>query len=155
MNYLETLKNYPDEFEYGLGATKKEIQYAQHQLGVEFPAAYKKFLTQCGMCSFGDTRIDGVFKFQNQLVYSVVENTLQLRQSGHLPLDMLVLDIVEQEYLTLYRVGTDTELQDSGVYGAELRYQNDNSLTIGPLVKHFDSFKDYFNDFITLADDLD
>ena len=155
MNYLETLKNYPDEFEYGLGATKKEIQYAQHQLGIEFPVAYKKFLSQCGMCSYGDTHIDGILKLQNQLVYSVVENTLLLRGSAQLDLEFLVLDIQEQEYLILYKVGIDQELQDSGVYGAELRYQNDNSLTIGPLVKHFDSFKDYFNDFITLADDLD
>ena len=150
MKYLEKLQEYPEAFEYCLGAKSEEIRLIEKQLSVILPKKYKQFLSECGMCNFGDTRIDGIFKTENKTDFPVVENTLTMRLSSDLENDFIVLDIEEQEYLTLYKVSETEELEDNFVYGAEVHYENDKMI-IGAKVKKFNSFDDFFNDFLELG----
>ena len=152
MNYLEKLKEYPESFEFCLGASNEEIQFAEKQLGIFFPKNYRQFLSECGMCNFGDTRIDGIFKTENEVVYSIVECTLMFRESGNLPKDLIVLDIDEQEYLTLYKVSETERIEDGCVYGAEVDYGENDQIKIGKKVKQFDTFEQYFEWFMELAE---
>jgi len=152
MNYLEKLKEYSESFEFCLGASNEEIQFAEKQLGILFPQNYCQFLSECGMCNFGDTRIDGIFKTENKIVYSIVEYTLMLRKSGNLPKDLIVLDIEEQEYLTLYKVSETERIEDGFVFGAEVDYGENEQIKIGKMVKKFDTFEQYFEWFIELAE---
>jgi hypothetical protein len=150
-SYLERLKEYPNAFEYCLGATDDEIKFAEKQLGVLFPKNYRQFLSECGMCNFGDARIDGIFKTETQTVYSVVEYTLRMRESGNLPNDLIVLDFEEQEYLILYKVSEREKVEDGFVFGAEVHYVENEKIKIGKPVKQFDSFEEYFEDFLELG----
>ncbi len=152
MKYLEQLNKFPNEFEYYLGANLDEITFAEKQLNVSFPKNYRQFLSECGMCNFGDTKIDGIFKTEDETYYSVVENTLRLRKLGGLSNDLIVLDFEEEEYLTLYKVSENLNNEDNYVYGAEVRYENNEEIKIGKLIKIFDSFEDFFQNFIELAD---
>ena len=141
MNYLEKLKEYSESFEFCLGASNEEIQFVEKQLGIFLPKNYQQFLSECGMCNFGDTRIDGIFKTENKVVYSIIENTLILRKSGNLPQDLIVLDIEEEEYLTLYKVSETERIEDGCVYGAEVNYGENDQIKIGKKVKKFDTFE--------------
>ena len=151
MKYLEKLNEYPEAFEYYLGANNDDIQFAEKQLGVFFPKNYSQFLSECGMCHFGDTKIDGIFKTEKETLYPMVENTLRIRESGHLPNDLIVLDFEEQEYLTLYRVSEKEKVEDGIVFGAEVYYAENEKIKIGKLVKIFDTFEEYFEDFLELG----
>ena len=151
MKYLNKLKEYPEAFEYYLGANNDEILFAEKQLGVFFPKNYSQFLSECGMCHFGDTRIDGIFKTEKDTVYPIVENTLRIRKFGNLPNDLIVLDFEEQEYLTLYRVSEKENVEDGIVFGAEVHCTENEEIKIGMLVKIFDTFEEYFEDFLKLV----
>ena len=151
MRYLDKLKEYSEVFEYCLGADNEEIEFAEKQLSIFFPKNYRQFLSECGMCNFGDTRIDGIFKTENQIVYSVVENTLMLRKLGDLPQNLIVLDFEEQEYLTLYKVSENGIIEDCCVFGAEVNCGENEQIKIGKLVKQFDTFEQYFENFIELG----
>ena len=153
MNYLERLKERSKTFEYCLGANSDEIQFAEKQLGVFFPKKYSQFLSECGMCNFGDTQIYGIFKTENKTVYSIVECTFMMRELGNLPKDLIVLYFEEQEYLFLYKVSESERLEDSFVFGAEVDYGENEQIEIGELVKQWDSFEQYFEDFMTLGEE--
>ena len=152
MKYLEKLKEYPEAFEYCLGADNDEILFAEKQLGVLFPKNYTQFLSECGMCNFGDTMIDGIFKTESKTIYSVVENTIRLRKLGDLPNDLIVLDLQEQEWLVLYKVSENGKENDGFVYGADINYDENEKIRIGKLVKQFDTFEQYFENFLELAE---
>ena len=151
MKYLEKLKEYPEAFEYYLGANNDEIQFAEKQLGLFFPNNFCQFLSECGMCHFGDTRIDGIFKTETKTVYPVVENTLKIRELVNLPNDLIVLYFEEQEYLTLYRATEKERVKDGVVFGAEVHYVENGKIKIGKLVKQFDTFEEFFEDFLVLG----
>ena len=152
MKYLDKLKEYSETFEYCLGANNDEIEFAEKQLNVFLPQNYRQFLSECGMCSFGDTRIDGIFKTENQIAYSVVENTLMLRKIGNLPQDLIVLDFQEQEYLILYKVSENEQIEDCCIFGVEVNFDENEQIIIGKLVKRFDTFEQCFDDFIELGE---
>lgn len=103
------------------------------------------------MCHFGDTRIDGISKTKDETHYSVVENTLRLRESGDLPDDLIVLDFEEEEFLTLYKVSEKPDNDENFIYGAEVHYKKNENMRIGKIIKMFDSFEDFFQNFIELA----
>ncbi len=71
---------------------------------------------------------------------------------GNLPKNFIVLDFEEEEYLTLYKVSENEKKEDHFIYGAEVRYDNDGKMKIGKLNKIFNSFEEFFEDFIKLAD---
>jgi hypothetical protein len=48
------------EAEFGRGATPQEIELAEEQLGVEFPASYKAFLEQFGWASINGLELYGL-----------------------------------------------------------------------------------------------
>ena len=153
MKYIEKLKEYPEDFDYCLGASSDEIHFAEQQLGMFFPKAYKKFLSECGLCSFGDTRIDGIYKTEKSIDYSIVENTLNIRKLGNLDPKFIVLDFEESEWLVLYEVSGTDEVENSCVYGVEVSYDENEKMVIGNIdkkSKRFNSFEEYFENFLEL-----
>ncbi len=151
MKYLEQLKQYPNDFEYYLGANSDEINFAEKELNVVFPENYRKFLSECGMCNYGDTLIDGIYKTEKEIYYPIVENTIRLRKLGNLSKEFIVLDFEEEEYLTLYKVSENLNNKDNCIYGAEVSYENEEKMKIGKPTKMFDSFEEFFENFIALA----
>ena len=147
MDYLNKLKEYHEAFEYCLGASNDQIQFAEKELKIKFPRKYKQFLSECGMCNFGDTRIDGIVTIGNKTEFPIVKNTLNMRLHG-LENDFIVLDFAEQEYLTLYEVSAN---EDGFIYGAEVQYAENDKVLIGGKTKIFNSFDDFFNDFLKLG----
>ena len=123
-----------------MGANNNEIRFAENELKVIFPEKYKQFLSECGMCNFGDTRINGIFKIENKIEFPIIENTLYMRLSG-LENDFIVLDFQEHEYLTLYKVSEKDQTEDGLIYGAEVRHTGSGNMK-------FNSFDDYFNNFM-------
>ncbi|WP_454989694.1 SMI1/KNR4 family protein [Capnocytophaga sputigena] len=121
-------------------------------LGVLLPKAYVKFLNECGSCNFGDTYINGVYKEDGTLSYPVVELTKQLRDELNLPDDFLVLNYEIDEYLILYKVSKTDRLNDSKVYGAEIHCNKGNDFVMSKPTLLFNSFDEYFEDFLELAD---
>lgn len=152
MNYLKELKQ-SEEFEYCDGASENEILFIENELNILLPNEYRKFLSQCGMCNFGDTRIEGVFKENGKISYPVVELTKQMREEANLPNDYIVLNYEPDEYITLYKASKDKKLNDAKVYGAEVFYNDDDSLKLGKIEEEFDDFQEYFEDFLDLADE--
>ena len=152
MNYIKKLQQ-SDEFEYCEGATAEEIQIVETSLGVLLPKTYVKFLNECGSCNFGDTYINGVYKEDGTLSYPVVELTKQLREELNLPDDFLVLNYEIDEYLILYKVSKTDRLNDSKVYGAEIHCNKDGNFVMSKPTLLFNSFDEYFEDFLELADD--
>ena len=74
-----------------------------------------------------------------------------LQKLGDLPKDLIVLDFQEQEYLILYKVFENGKIEDSCVFGAEVNYEENEQIKIGKLVKQFDTFEQYFENFIELG----
>ena len=91
MDYITRLKQ-KEEFEYWLGADNEQILYIENELNIKLPKQYKKFLSQCGMCNFGDVNILGIAKDENSVTYSVVEVTKQMRNEVNLSNDLIVLN---------------------------------------------------------------
>lgn len=152
MDYLKKLKQ-NDEFEYWQGADNEQILYIEKKLNIKLPNQYKTFLSQCGMCNFGDVNIFGIANGKNKTTYSVVEMTKQMREKANLSKDFIVLSFEDGEYLILLKVSENQELEDSPVYGVEVEeYDASEKMKIGKLEKLFSSFKAYFEDFIELAD---
>ncbi|WP_315100569.1 SMI1/KNR4 family protein [Capnocytophaga sputigena] len=121
-------------------------------LGVLLPKAYVKFLNECGSCNFGDTYINGVYKEDGTLSYPVVELTKQLREELNVPDDFIVLNYEIDEYLILYKVSKTDRLNDSKVYGAEIHCNKNNDFVMSKPTLLFNSFDEYFEDFLELAD---
>jgi len=150
MDYIKSLKQ-SEEFEFWLGADNEQIHYIEKELNVKLTKQYKKFLSQCGMCNFGDVNILGVAKDQNSITYSVVEVTEQIREEVNLPNDLIVVSYDVGEYLTLYKVSENQELEDNAIYGANVKYDDNEKMNIGKIEELFLSFEEYFEDFIELG----
>ena len=150
MDYITRLKQ-NKEFEYWLEADNEQILYIENELNIKLPKQYKKFLSQCGMCNYGDVNILGIAKDENSITYSVVEVTKQMRNEVNLSNDLIVLDYEVGEYLTLYKVSENQELEDNTIYGANVRYDDTEKMYIGRTEKLFSSFEECFEDFIELG----
>ena len=152
MNYLKRLKQ-SGEFEYSLGANAEEIKHIEEELGILLPEAYMDFLSECGSCNYGDVYINGIYKEKDSISYPVVELTKQLREDLHLSEDFIVLHYEVDEFLTLYQVSNKIRLKDAKVFEADVYYNDKGDFEIDKPTPMFDSFEEYFEDFLDLAED--
>ena len=152
MNYLKRLKQ-SGEFEYSLGANAEEIKHIEEELGIWLPEAYMDFLSECGSCNYGDVYINGIYKEKDSISYPVVELTKQLREDLHLSEDFIVLHYEVDDFLTLYKVSNKIRLKDAKVFGAEVFCNDKGDFEIYKPTPMFDSFEEYFEDFLDLAED--
>ena len=152
MNYLKRLKQ-SGEFEYSLGANAEEIKHIEEELGILLPEAYMDFLSECGSCNYGDVYINGIYKEKDTISYPVVELTKQLREDLHLSEDFIVLHYEVDEFLTLYKVSNKIRLKDAEVFEADVYCNDKGAFEIDKPTPMFDSFEEYFEDFLDLAED--
>ena len=152
MNYLKRLKQ-SGEFEYSLGANAEEIKHIEEELGILLPEVYVNFLSECGSCNYGDVYINGIYKEKDSISYPVVELTKQLREDLHLSEDFIVLHYEVDEFLTLYKVSNRVRLKDAEVFEAEVYCNDKGNFEIDKPTPIFDSFEEYFEDFLDLAEE--
>ena len=152
MNYLKRLKQ-SGEFEYSLGANAEEIKHIEEELGILLPEAYMDFLSECGSCNYGDVYINGIYKEKDSISYPVVELTKQLREDLHLSEDFIVLHYEVDEFLTLYKVSNGVRLKDAKVFKTEVFCNDKGEFEIDKPTPMFDSFEEYFEDFLDLAEE--
>ena len=152
MNYLKRLKQ-SGEFEYSLGANAEEIKHIEEELGILLPEAYMDFLSECGSCNYGDVYINGIYKEKDSISYPVVELTKQLREDLHLSEDFIVLHYEVDEFLTLYKVSNRVRLKDAEVFEADVYCNDKGAFEIDKPTPMFDSFEEYFEDFLDLAEE--
>ena len=152
MNYLKRLKQ-SGEFEYSLGANAEEIKHIEEELGILLPEVYVNFLSECGSCNYGDVYINGIYKEKDSISYPVVELTKQLREDLHLSEDFIVLHYEVDEFLTLYKVSNRVRLKDAEVFEADVYCNDKGDFEIDKPTPMFDSFEEYFEDFLDLAED--
>ena len=152
MNYLKRLKQ-SGEFEYSLGANAEEIKHIEEELGILLPEAYMDFLSECGSCNYGDVYINGIYKEKDSISYPIVELTKQLREELHLSEDFIVLHYEVDEFLTLYKVSNGVRLKDAKVFEAEVFCNDKGEFEIDKPTPMFDSFEEYFEDFLDLAEE--
>ena len=152
MNYLKRLKQ-SGEFEYSLGANAEEIKHIEEELDILLPEAYMDFLSECGSCNYGDVYINGIYKEKDSISYPVVELTKQLREDLHLSEDFIVLHYEVDEFLTLYKVSNGVRLKDAMVFEAEVYCNDKGAFEIDKPTPMFDSFEEYFEDFLDLAEE--
>ena len=152
MNYLKRLKQ-SGEFEYSLGANAEEIKHIEEELGILLPEAYMDFLSECGSCNYGDVYINGIYKEKDSISYPIVELTKQLREDLHLSEDFIVLHYEVDEFLTLYKVSNKIRLKDAEVFEADVYCNDKGAFEIDKPTPIFDSFEEYFEDFLDLAED--
>lgn len=151
MRYLNLL-NKNKEFEYWQGASDLEISHIEESLGIILPEQYKIFLSECGMCNFGDVNILGIAKSENQISYPVIEATNQLREEIGIPKDFIVISYELGEYLILYQTESNQTSNGSKIYGVEIGYNSTGKLFIvGKPEEIFASFEEYFDDFLELG----
>ena len=150
--YLKRLKQ-SGEFEYSLGANAEEIKPIEEELGILLPEAYMDFLSECGSCNYGDVYINGIYKEKDSISYPVVELTKQLREDLHLSEDFIVLHYEVDEFLTLYKVSNKVRLKDAEVFEAEVYCNDKGNFEIDKPMPIFDSFEEYFEDFLDLAEE--
>ena len=150
--YLKRLKQ-SGEFEYSLGANAEEIKHIEEELGILLPEVYVNFLSECGSCNYGDVYINGIYKEKDSISYPVVELTKQLREDLHLSEDFIVLHYEVDEFLTLYKVSKKVRLKDAEVFEAEVYCNDKGDFEIEKPTPMFDSFEEYFEDFLDLAED--
>ena len=152
MNYLKRLKQ-SGEFEYSLGANAEEIKHIEEELGILLPEAYMDFLSECGSCNYGDVYINGIYKEKDSISYPIVELTKQLREDLHLSEDFIVLHYEVDEFLTLYKVSNKIRLKDAEVFEADVYCNDKGAFEIDKPTPIFDSFEEYFEDFLDLAEE--
>ena len=152
MNYLKRLKQ-SGEFEYSLGANAEEIKHIEEELGILLPEVYVNFLSECGSCNYGDVYINGIYKEKDSISYPVVELTKQLREDLHLSEDFIVLHYEVDEFLTLYKVSNRVRLKDAEVFEADVYCNDKGAFEIDKPTSMFDSFEEYFEDFLDLAEE--
>ena len=150
--YLKRLKQ-SGEFEYSLGANAEEIKHIEEELGILLPEAYMDFLSECGSCNYGDVYINGIYKEKDSISYPIVELTKQLREDLHLSEDFIVLHYEVDEFLTLYKVSNGVRLKDAEVFEAEVYCNDKGAFEIDKPTPMFDSFEEYFEDFLDLAEE--
>ena len=152
MNYLKRLKQ-SGEFEYSLGANAEEIKHIEEELDILLPEAYMDFLSECGSCNYGDVYINGIYKEKDTISYPIVELTKQLREELHFSEDFIVLHYEVDEFLTLYKVSNKIRLKDAKVFEAEVYCNDKGDFEIDKPTPIFDSFEEYFEDFLDLAEE--
>ena len=152
MNYLKRLKQ-SGEFEYSLGANAEEIKHIEEELGILLPEVYVNFLSECGSCNYGDVYINGIYKEKDSISYPIVELTKQLREDLHLSEDFIVLHYEVDEFLTLYKVSNKIRLKDAEVFEADVYCNDKGAFEIDKPTPMFDSFEEYFEDFLDLAEE--
>ena len=150
--YLKRLKQ-SGEFEYSLGANAEEIKHIEEELGILLPEVYVNFLSECGSCNYGDVYINGIYKEKDSISYPIVELTKQLRDDLHLSEDFIVLHYEVDEFLTLYKVSNGVRLKDAKIFEAEVYCNDKGAFEIDKPTPMFDSFEEYFEDFLDLAED--
>ena len=150
--YLKRLKQ-SGEFEYSLGANAEEIKHIEEELGILLPEAYMDFLSECGSCNYGDVYINGIYKEKDSISYPIVELTKQLREDLHLSEDFIVLHYEVDEFLTLYKVSNRVRLKDAEVFEADVYCNDKGAFEIDKPTPMFDSFEEYFEDFLDLAEE--
>ena len=150
--YLKRLKQ-SGEFEYSLGANAEEIKHIEEELGILLPEAYMDFLSECGSCNYGDVYINGIYKEKDSISYPIVELTKQLREDLHLSEDFIVLHYEVDEFLTLYKVSNKIRLKDAEVFEADVYCNDKGAFEIDKPTPMFDSFEEYFEDFLDLAEE--
>ena len=150
--YLKRLKQ-SGEFEYSLGANAEEIKHIEEELGILLPEVYVNFLSECGSCNYGDVYINGIYKEKDSISYPVVKLTKQLREDLHLSEDFIVLHYEVDEFLTLYKVSKKVRLKDAEVFEAEVYCNDKGNFEIDKPTPIFDSFEEYFEDFLDLAEE--
>ena len=150
--YLKRLKQ-SGEFEYSLGANAEEIKHIEEELGILLPEVYVNFLSECGSCNYGDVYINGIYKEKDSISYPIVELTKQLRDDLHLSEDFIVLHYEVGEFLTLYKVSNGVRLKDAKVFEAEVFCNDKGEFEIDKPTPMFDSFEEYFEDFLDLAEE--
>ena len=150
--YLKRLKQ-SGEFEYSLGANAEEIKHIEEELGILLPEVYVNFLSECGSCNYGDVYINGIYKEKDSISYPIVELTKQLRDDLHLSEDFIVLHYEVDEFLTLYKVSNGVRLKDAKVFEAEVFCNDKGEFEIDKPTPMFDSFEEYFEDFLDLAEE--
>ena len=150
MNYLNKLKQ-KGRFKYSLGANREEIKYIEDELGILLPEAYVDFLSECGSCTYADAYINGIYKKETSLSYPIVELTKQLREELHLSDDFIVLRYEIDEFLILYKVSKTVRLKDSKIFGAEIFCNEEENFEIDTPTPMFNSFNEYFEDFLELG----
>ena len=152
INYLKRLKQ-SGEFEYSLGANAEEIKHIEEELGILLPEAYMDFLSECGSCNYGDVYINGIYKEKDSISYPIVELTKQLREELHLSEDFIVLHYEVDEFLTIYKVSNKIRLKDAEVFEADVYCNDKGVFEIDKPTPMFDSFEEYFEDFLDLAEE--
>ena len=150
--YLKRLKQ-SGVFEYSLGANTEEIKHIEEELGILLPEVYVNFLSECGSCNYGDVYINGIYKEKDSISYPIVELTKQLREDLHLSEDFIVLHYEVDEFLTLYKVSNGVRLKDAEVFEAEVYCNDKGAFEIDKPTPMFDSFEEYFEDFLDLAEE--
>ena len=63
--------------------------------------------------------------------------TKHLRNKINLSNDFIVLNYEIGEYLTLYKVSAEQELEDNPIYGAEIKYDGAEKIVLGKKKKYF------------------
>ena len=150
--YLKRLKQ-SGVFEYSLGANTEEIKHIEEELGILLPEVYVNFLSECGSCNYGDVYINGIYKEKDSISYPIVELTKQLREDLHLSEDFIVLHYEVDEFLTLYKVSNKIRLKDAEVFEADVYCNDKGAFEIDKPTPMFDSFEEYFEDFLDLAEE--
>lgn len=150
MEYLKLIQNKEDIIHW-TGATEKEIEYAEKELGISFPLEYKTFLSQCGMCNWGDVCISGIAKDSDIISYPIIELTKEIQTEFQISMDWIVLSYEVGEYLILYKIPIDYNQEDSSIWGANVYWENDIPHISKPM-KLYDSFVDYFMEFLKYSD---
>jgi hypothetical protein len=149
MKYIEKLKQ-NTELDFGIGANDDEIILIEVELDIILPKDYKAFLSECGMCNFGDTHINGILKTDKKIYFPIIDTTKLLRNESNLSKEFIVLNYEVDEYVELYKISNDGE--DLGIYGASIIYDDENK--IGKIKKLYQNFDEYiFEYFIKLGEE--
>ena len=150
MAYLKFIED-KEGFVHWDGATEQEIEYAEQELGISFPLQYKTFLSQCGMCNWSDVCISGIAKDSEIISYPIIELTKEIQKQFQLSMDWIVLSYEVGEYLILYKIPVGNNLKDSSIWGADVYWEDDTPHMSKP-VKLYDSFMDYFKEFLKYSE---
>ena len=103
--------------------------------------------------SVAESYFNGIYKEKDSISYPIVELTKQLRDDLHLSEDFIVLHYEVDEFLTLYKVSNGVRLKDAKVFEAEVFCNDKGEFEIDKPTPMFDSFEEYFEDFLDLAEE--
>ena len=76
-----------------------------------------------------------------------------MREEFNIPNNLIVISYELGEYLTVYEVSEKERLKDSRILGVDIEYDSNQNLELEDFEELFESFQDYFQDFIEMADE--